>query len=174
MEEQSATTNEIVQNVAEAAKGSEEISEIITKINGYQTGIASSVEEQSATTNEIVRNVAEAAKGSGEITENINSVASAAENTSTAVVKNVDLAKELSSMAADLDRQLKQFKFDSAETGLNGRSGRNVSVDVDNGEADPISNRKQVGYQSAETAKVGHGEGNGNGHSHRNVSLHVN
>ena len=48
-----------------------QISDIIGRIDDYQTTIASAVEEQTATTNEMSRSVAEAATGSTEIAANI-------------------------------------------------------------------------------------------------------
>jgi hypothetical protein len=54
-----------------------EISEVITRINEFQTTIAGAVEEQTATTNEMGRNVAEAARGTQEIAATISGVAGA-------------------------------------------------------------------------------------------------
>jgi methyl-accepting chemotaxis protein len=50
------------------------ISEVIARINDYQTTIASAVEEQTATTNEMSRSITEVATGSGRIAATIAEV----------------------------------------------------------------------------------------------------
>ncbi len=89
----------------------EEISEVINTINDISNTIASAVEEQSVTTNEMSRNVSEAARGTNEINENISSVADAAQVTSSGAVDTEKSAKELASIAAQLQGMVGKFKF---------------------------------------------------------------
>ena len=88
-----------------------EISNIIDRISGIQTTIASAVEEQTATTNEMGRNVSEAAKGSAEIAQNITGVAEAAVATSQGAEDSALAAAELTRMAADLQVLVSKFAF---------------------------------------------------------------
>lgn len=87
------------------------ISEIINKINEYQTTIASAVEEQSATTNEISRNIAEAAQGSSQISTNINNVSEVAHNTSIRAEDTMRHATRMMDMASGLQTLVQQFKY---------------------------------------------------------------
>jgi hypothetical protein len=74
---------EAIQGDARQALGAiREISEVITRINDFQTTSAGAVEEQTAATNEMGRNVGETAGGSHEIAANISGVATAVEQTS--------------------------------------------------------------------------------------------
>ena len=88
-----------------------EISNIIDRISGIQTTIASAVEEQTATTNEMGRNVSEAATGSAEIAQNITGVAEAAVATSQGAEDSALAAAELTRMAADLQVLVSKFAF---------------------------------------------------------------
>jgi methyl-accepting chemotaxis protein len=87
-----------------------EISEVIGKINDYQTTIAAAVEEQTATTNEMSRNVAEAATGAAQIAENVVGVASAAETTTTGVGESQRAAADLARMSSELQTLVGQFR----------------------------------------------------------------
>jgi len=87
-----------------------EITDVINKINDYQTTIASAVEEQTATTNEINRNVTEAAQGSSEIAQNIVGVAEAARNTTLGASDTEKAALELARMAASLQSTVNSVK----------------------------------------------------------------
>ena len=87
-----------------------EITDVINKINDYQTTIASAVEEQTATTNEITRNVSEAAQGSSEIAQNIVGVAEAARNTTMGASDTEKAALELARMAASLQSTVNSVK----------------------------------------------------------------
>ena len=87
-----------------------EISDVITRMNDFQTTIASAVEEQTATTNEMSRNVAQAASGSAEIAGNIVSVAGAAQATSSGVGETQQAAADLSRMSADLQELVSRFR----------------------------------------------------------------
>ncbi|SDO02464.1 methyl-accepting chemotaxis protein [Geodermatophilus sp. DSM 45219] len=87
------------------------ISEVIGKINDYQTTIASAVEEQTATTSEMSRSVSEAAAGSGQIAENIGGVSTAAESTTQALTQTRTAVDELSRMAAELRTSVSRFSY---------------------------------------------------------------
>jgi methyl-accepting chemotaxis protein len=91
------------------------ISAIIRQINDIQNSIAGAVEEQTATTNEIARNVAEAARGSSEIARNITRVAEGAQNTTAGANDTENAASGLAKMAADLQKLVAQFKYDSGD-----------------------------------------------------------
>ena len=92
-----------------------EITTVINQLNDISNTIASAVEEQTATTNEITRNVGEASKGSSQIAENIVSVATAAKSTTEGATNTQVAAQELARMAAELQRLVGQFKFDTRE-----------------------------------------------------------
>ncbi len=94
-----------------------EITTVINQLNDISNTIASAVEEQTATTNEITRNVGEAAKGSSQIVENIVSVATAAKSTTEGATNTQTAAAELARMAAELQRLVGEFKFDSNASG---------------------------------------------------------
>ncbi|HLZ38037.1 MAG TPA: methyl-accepting chemotaxis protein [Mycobacteriales bacterium] len=61
----------IQRDAAAAVTAIADISQVITRVNDYQTTIATAVEEQTATTNEMTRGVSDAAAGSTEIATNI-------------------------------------------------------------------------------------------------------
>jgi methyl-accepting chemotaxis protein len=92
-----------------AVKAIEEIGTIINQINDISNSIASAVEEQTVTTNEIGRSVTEAAKGVNEIAKNIGGVAVAAKNTTQGATDTQKAARELSQMAAGLQKVVSQF-----------------------------------------------------------------
>jgi methyl-accepting chemotaxis protein len=94
-----------------------EISGVIARMNDISGTIATAVEEQTATTNEIARNVAEAARGGSQVTTNIESVAQAAKSTSGGAQDTLASAGELARMAADLQKTVEQFKYQSRKGG---------------------------------------------------------
>lgn len=96
-----------------------EISDVINQISDISNTIASAVEEQTATTVEMGRNVAEAARGSGEITENIVAVATAAQSTTHGADNSEQAARDLSSMASELQKLVSGFKIDQSELASN-------------------------------------------------------
>lgn len=107
---------EVIQSDTEASVVAiGKISDIINKINEYQTTIASAVEEQSATTNEISRNIAEAAHGSSLISTNINNVSEVARNTSVRAEDTMKHAVRMQDMAAGLQTLVRQFKYHDGE-----------------------------------------------------------
>jgi methyl-accepting chemotaxis protein len=93
------------------------ISEVINRVNGISTTIATAVEEQNATTNEMSRNVSEAAHSSGEITSNINGVAQAAESTSRGAGDTQKAAQQLVETSAELRRLVEQFRINGGGSG---------------------------------------------------------
>jgi methyl-accepting chemotaxis protein len=88
-----------------------EISGIINQINEISGTIAVSVEQQMATTNEMARNVSEAAKGTSEIAGNITGVARAAHETTTGANDTQNASRELSRMAATLEKLVSGFNY---------------------------------------------------------------
>lgn len=87
-----------------------QISQIIIRINDYQSTIASAVEEQSATTREIGVSGSDAARGSAEIARNIASVAQASQHAAEGASNTQKAAQELAHMAAELQRLVEQFQ----------------------------------------------------------------
>jgi methyl-accepting chemotaxis protein len=87
-----------------------QIAEVVDRVNGYSTTIASAVEEQTATTSEIGRNVTEAAAGAAEIAANVTGVAGAAQSTSEGVGEAQRSAEELAKMSAELQELVAQFQ----------------------------------------------------------------
>ncbi|MFN8073923.1 MAG: methyl-accepting chemotaxis protein [Kineosporiaceae bacterium] len=87
------------------------ITEILSRISGYQTTIASAVEEQTATTAEMTRNVTEAAGGAGQIAGNIASVAAAADSTTGNLVQAEQAAASLSDLAGQLTGLAGRFRI---------------------------------------------------------------
>jgi methyl-accepting chemotaxis protein len=88
-----------------------EISEVIARINDYQTTIAAAVEEQTATTNEMARNVSDAATGASQIAENVVGVATAAETTTTGVGESQRAAADLARMSSELQQLVGNFRY---------------------------------------------------------------
>jgi methyl-accepting chemotaxis protein len=106
-----STRVQAIQTDAEAAvEAIGRIVEVIEKINGYSTMIASAVEEQTATTSEITRNITEAATGSSQIAENITGVATASDLTTEGVNESRRTADEVARMAGELQRVVAQFQ----------------------------------------------------------------
>ncbi len=87
-----------------------QISDIIGRIDDYQTTIASAVEEQTATTNEMSRSVAEAATGSTQIAASIVDVAAAARSTTAGVGDAQRSAADLAALAAQLQATVATFR----------------------------------------------------------------
>ena len=97
-------------DTASAVGAIEEVSNVIGRINDFQTTIASAVEEQTATTAEMDRNVSEASTGSGNIAVNIAGVAEAARSTSQSVVESQRAAGELAEVSSRLQQLTAQFR----------------------------------------------------------------
>jgi methyl-accepting chemotaxis protein len=88
-----------------------EISEIIARINDFQTTIASAVEEQTVTTNEMSRNVTEAADAGARVSDTINAVAASVQQTTSGVAETDRAATDLAGMSGDLRRIVDRFKL---------------------------------------------------------------
>jgi methyl-accepting chemotaxis protein len=101
----------IQQDADQAAQAISEVAGVITRINEFQTTIASAVEEQTATTQAINAGVAEAATGSGQIARSIGGVAASAATTTTSIGRASDSAEQLSGMSAELGRLVGNFHF---------------------------------------------------------------
>ncbi|GIE76910.1 hypothetical protein Aph02nite_28600 [Actinoplanes philippinensis] len=87
------------------------ISEVIAKINDYQTTIASAVEEQTATTAEMSRSISEVAAGSGRIAVSIAEVARAS-SISVAGTSQTNLASnEVARTAEELRALVSSFRL---------------------------------------------------------------
>ncbi|WP_433828212.1 methyl-accepting chemotaxis protein [Actinoplanes sp. CA-015351] len=98
-------------DTAGAVAAIEEISEIIARINDFQTTIASAVEEQSATTVEMSRNVNEAAYAGSRVAETIGSVATSVQQTTAGVTQVDRSAGDLATMSLDLRQIVDRFKL---------------------------------------------------------------
>ena len=100
-----------IQSDAEAAVDAiRQIVDVIEKINGYSTMIASAVEEQTSTTSEISRSINEAATGSTQIAENITGVATAADLTTEGVNESRKAADDVARMAGELQKVVVRFQ----------------------------------------------------------------
>jgi methyl-accepting chemotaxis protein len=88
-----------------------EVAEVISRINDYQTTIASAVEEQTATTAEMNRSVAEAATGSEQIATGIEGVAGVARSTTEHVGASQEAAQELAAVSTRLRDLVGGFRF---------------------------------------------------------------
>ncbi|GLW33505.1 hypothetical protein Areg01_64430 [Actinoplanes regularis] len=88
-----------------------EISEIIGRINDFQTTIASAVEEQTVTTQEMSRNVTEAAEAGSLVAETITGVAESVQLTTVGVTEADRAATHLAGMSVDLRRIVERFKL---------------------------------------------------------------
>ena len=98
-----ARVNAIQQGTGGAVDVINRISEVIARINDYQTTIASAVEEQTATTGEMSRSISEVAAGSSRIARHIEDVSSA----SASAVQGVTRTKEASGEVARTAEQLR-------------------------------------------------------------------
>jgi methyl-accepting chemotaxis protein len=94
-----------------AAEAIAEVARVISKINDYQTTIASAVEEQTATTNEMNRSLAEAAAGSGQIAGNIGGVAAVVQSTTESAGESQRAAADLSVVSAELQSLVGRFRY---------------------------------------------------------------
>jgi methyl-accepting chemotaxis protein len=86
------------------------ISEVIGKINDYQTTIASAVEEQTATTQEMSRSIAEVASGARTIAGSIAEVAGAGDSAAEGVSQTSKASGEVARTAERLRATVGAFK----------------------------------------------------------------
>ncbi|MEV6349977.1 methyl-accepting chemotaxis protein [Actinoplanes sp. NPDC051851] len=101
----------IQSDTAGAVAAIQEISEIIGRINEFQTTIASAVEEQTVTTNEMSRNVSEAAQAGSQVAGSIDDVAASVQLTTTGVAEADRAASHLATMSGDLRRIVERFRL---------------------------------------------------------------
>ncbi|BCY05340.1 methyl-accepting chemotaxis protein [Actinoplanes sp. L3-i22] len=99
----------IQSDTAGAVAAIEEISEIIGRINEFQTTIASAVEEQTVTTNEMSRNVSEAAEAGARVAGTITGVAESVQLTTVGVAEADRAASQLAGMSTDLRGIVERF-----------------------------------------------------------------
>jgi len=100
----------IQEDADQAGRAIADIAGVITRINEFQTTIASAVEEQTATTQAINAGVTEAASGSNLIAQNIAGVAEAAGATAGSMGEARDSARDLAGMSAELTRLISAFR----------------------------------------------------------------
>jgi methyl-accepting chemotaxis protein len=102
---------ETIQNdITNAVGAIAAISEVITRIDQFQTTIAAAVEQQTATTQEIGRNIAEAATGATEIARSVQGVASAAQTTTEGVSQSQIATADVARMSTELQQLASQFR----------------------------------------------------------------
>ena len=87
------------------------ISEVIAKINDFQTTIASAIEEQTATTGEMSRSIAEVAAGSSRIAANIADVSTAGQTAAQGVNQTREASAEVARTAEELRVLVGGFKL---------------------------------------------------------------
>jgi methyl-accepting chemotaxis protein len=87
------------------------ISEVIAKINDYQTTIASAVEEQTATTQEMSRSIAEVAAGASRIAGSIAEVAEAGSHSMEGVNQTNQASQEVARTAEELRALVGSFRI---------------------------------------------------------------
>jgi methyl-accepting chemotaxis protein len=110
-EEISSRIQAIQADTGAAVEAIHQISDVIGKINDYQTAIAGAVEEQTATTNEMSRNVNQAGAGSVHIAENISAVTAATRATATDIAEARRAAAELAEMGAQLQALIGRYRY---------------------------------------------------------------
>lgn len=104
-----------VQGIQSSASATSEaitrMTEIVARVNDYQTTIASAVEEQTATTSEMARNVTEASSNSQAAAVSLSTVSTAVSETSTSIISSEQAVSELARMSATLHSLVGQFKY---------------------------------------------------------------
>jgi methyl-accepting chemotaxis protein len=103
--------NAIQQDTGGAVEVISRITEVIAKINDYQTTIASAVEEQTATTGEMSRSIGEVASGSSRIAANIADVAGASAGAVQGVTQTRQASEEVARTAEQLRGLVSTFKI---------------------------------------------------------------
>jgi len=101
----------IQEDADEATRAITEIAGVITRINEFQTTIASAVEEQTATTQAINAGVSDAATGSGQIARSIAGVADTSSTTASSMGEARSSAAELTSMSHELAELVAGFRY---------------------------------------------------------------
>ena len=110
-EDISSRVRDIQMSATATSEAISRVSEIVLRVNDYQTTIASAVEEQTATTSEMSRNVTEASSSSRDISGSLQSVSSAVNETTAAIVTTEQAVAELATMSSTLHGLVNQFKY---------------------------------------------------------------
>jgi methyl-accepting chemotaxis protein len=103
--------NAIQQDTGGAVEVISRISEVIAKINDFQTTIASAVEEQTATTGEMSRSISEVAAGSSRIAASISDVSTASATAVQGVGQTRQASDEVARTAEELRALVAAFKL---------------------------------------------------------------
>jgi methyl-accepting chemotaxis protein len=103
--------NAIQQDTGGAVDVISRISEVIAKINDFQTTIASAVEEQTATTGEMSRSIGEVASGSRRIAANISDVSTASATAVHGVTQTRQASEEVARTAEQLRTLVGAFRL---------------------------------------------------------------
>jgi methyl-accepting chemotaxis protein len=106
-----ARVNAIQQDTGGAVEVISRISEVIAKINDFQTTIASAVEEQTATTGEMSRSIAEVASGSSRIAGNISDVSIAGQASAQGVNQTREASADVARTAEELRALVAGFQL---------------------------------------------------------------
>ncbi|MFH2061168.1 MAG: methyl-accepting chemotaxis protein [Pseudomonadota bacterium] len=110
VEEQTATTNEISQNINLTANTAEALSEKAENIVQTIMEVAANLEELSRVSDLIAKDASEASAGTEDVLSNVTGV-NMAVNDSAQVIQNIkDQAEELASLSDELKKAISQFK----------------------------------------------------------------
>ncbi|GAA4609530.1 methyl-accepting chemotaxis protein [Actinoplanes octamycinicus] len=98
-------------STTDAAHAVQQIHQIITQINDYNTTIASAVEQQSATTAEMSRAITQAAQGSTEVSASFGGVAEVTTATADSARASQEASDDLSKLAVKLNSLVQVFRY---------------------------------------------------------------
>jgi methyl-accepting chemotaxis protein len=101
----------IQMDAVQAGEAITSVAGVITRINEFQSTIASAVEEQTATTQAINAGVNLAAEGSAQIAKTIGGVARESSATAESMARGSTSAQELSAMRVELDALIASFRL---------------------------------------------------------------
>jgi methyl-accepting chemotaxis protein len=101
----------IQEDAVQAGEAIDSVAGVITRINEFQSTIASAVEEQTATTQAINAGVNLAAQGSAQIAQQIGGVAQSAATTAESIAQGSTSARELDTMRSELDALIASFRL---------------------------------------------------------------
>ena len=110
-EEISSRVEAIQGDTRGAVEAIAQITEVISKINEYQTAIASAVEQQTATTSEMSRSVAEAATNSADIASNSSGVAEATRTASAGIAESQRASADLARLGSELQALVSGYRY---------------------------------------------------------------
>jgi len=100
----------IQQDSSNAAQAITRMTQVIGRINDYQTTIASAVEQQSVTTGGMSADLTLAASGSEQISRGLSNVAAVADSTSAGAAATSQAAADLRRMSGDLHHLVADFR----------------------------------------------------------------